>query len=291
MLKDGPVPALFVVGCGRSGTTLVYHMLCQHRSSAWISTWADRLQQPVLARANDRWRGKRPDSRLPTPLPSEAYRTWDRVFPGHAGLASRPLSSGDVDDEARRRLTSVMASYRRFGSGQVFLNKNTRNTRRLALLSSACPEALFLHVLRHPLDAISSQLNVAWWPDLPLWTRDGRSPRDVARDDVDDARLSAELWVSETQQALNDSASIPAGGYLEVHYEDVVADPIGTLAPVVVQAGLAVTADYENTLRSWPMRSSVGSHKDRLSPRQLDSAREIAGPLAETLGYDLWATG
>ena len=42
MRISGLKPPLFIVGCGRSGTTIVYELLCEHPDLAWFSNYAER---------------------------------------------------------------------------------------------------------------------------------------------------------------------------------------------------------------------------------------------------------
>ena len=42
-------PPIFMVGCGRSGTTALYEGLARHPQLAWFSTWTDRARGPELA--------------------------------------------------------------------------------------------------------------------------------------------------------------------------------------------------------------------------------------------------
>jgi hypothetical protein len=40
---DGLEAPFFGVACGRSGTTIVYELLCEHPDLAWLSNHAERL--------------------------------------------------------------------------------------------------------------------------------------------------------------------------------------------------------------------------------------------------------
>src|SRR6266511_2210569 len=76
---------LFIVGAPRSGTSLLYKLLCLHPRAAWISNWGRRAPgQPALAmrrrlEAIQRWSGgdllvsKRIHNNLRIPLLAEAF--------------------------------------------------------------------------------------------------------------------------------------------------------------------------------------------------------------------------
>ncbi len=71
---------IFVVGCGRSGTTLLYEILAVHRSLAWFSNYTNRWPRlPALAGLSKFYPFAR-QHRLAfkmVPQPSEGHGVWD----------------------------------------------------------------------------------------------------------------------------------------------------------------------------------------------------------------------
>jgi len=72
---------LFIVGAPRSGTSLLYKLLCLHPRAAWISNWGRRAPgQPALAMLN----------RLAPRLPATRRRAWFGADGGNAYVYGRP---------------------------------------------------------------------------------------------------------------------------------------------------------------------------------------------------------
>lgn len=267
---------VLVLGCGRSGTTLVYELLAAHPEAAWISTWTDRTGLPGLARFNRLFtRGNRPGRFYP-PRPSEGYRTWDRAYPPSA---AREGMLEQADQTARER-----GAIRRFADrhcaatrSSLFVNKNTRNSRRIAMLREVFPEAGFLHVRRDPLDTVSSLLRVAWWPDLPLWFARGRTPRQLCATPADEAALAAELYVRELDAIERGRALVPDRHWTDVSYERLVEDPDGSLGPLLAAAGVEPVAAVRARLRD-VRRDSVGIHAHTLTSDQRHAAEAVLDP-------------
>src|SRR6056297_348806 len=98
--EGDPVDAVFVVGVGRSGTTMVYDMLAVANRYRWISrVEADLLPSRflnLLAARDHRKRMERGERRSRWFAPSEAYKWWDRVLPRFAGVSSPVISASDL---------------------------------------------------------------------------------------------------------------------------------------------------------------------------------------------------
>lgn len=264
---------VLVVGCGRSGTTLVYELLAAHPDTAWISTWTDRTGLPALARLNPLFAGSDRTGRFYPPRPSEGYRTWDRAYPPNATREGVPAAT-DLSAREREELRRIARRHCAATRSEVFVNKNTRNSRRIALLRQVFPEAAFLHVQRDPLDTVSSLLRVAWWPDLPLWFRAGGAPRRLCATPVDEAALAAELYLRERDAIERGRAVVPAQRWHDVSYEQLAGDPDGGLEALLSAAGLEPVAPVRVRLAG-VRRDSVGIHARTLSTEQQEAARAV----------------
>ena len=282
-------PEVFIVGCGRSGTTLVYDTLAAHEAFAWISNWTDRSGRPELAAFHGIFRKVRRGelaSRRGMPRPSEGYRLLDRAL--DLRLDTGVLDEAAATPERAARAICVADTHRRFGQAPVFLNKNTRNARLLGMLGAIFPDALLVHVLRSPLDAISSLVEVSWWPTLPLWTHSGATPRDVAASHEEEVAIAAGLWCAETTAAREVGARY-ADRYMEIRYEDFLADPSGVTQGLLDRIGLAPTPAFARTMDHLTVRQRVDSHRERLTVREQQLAwervQQVAGDFSYTRTY------
>lgn len=285
-----PCPRVFMVGCGRSGTTVLYNTLAAHADTAWFSRWTDSTRRPELAAAAGLYRRLFPRAerraRRFLPYPSEGYRLWDTALALNAADALRPLTHADVTVAQARVVDELVRAHLRYGRAQCFINKNTRNSRRLSFLGSLYPEAVFVHVIRHPLDVVSSLTEIAWWPDVALWTRNGQSPRSLQAQGTEWAELAAELWVAETSLVRQELEQLVAPDRcIEIRYEDFVVKPAVEVATLLDKLGLAPDAGTDRFCNLISAKS-VGTWRRRLSAGQLQTAVPIVSGLAGELGYE-----
>jgi len=288
MNADGPRPPLFIVGCGRSGTTIVYELLCEHQNLAWFSNYSDRWpafpQLEALTRLRDIGAIRRSRNRF-APRPVEGYALWDRCGPADARRQNAALTAADVDVEHAQRVRAFVAAHVRYHRGRRFINKNTRNSRRVPYLRAIFPDALFLHVIRDPRAVVASLLAVHWWPDLPLWWSDDRTPRALAADGSKPEAVAAEHWVRSVERLLADSRPLPPTRYLEIRYEEFSESPETVLSHVSAFAGLSSSSRLSESVRRRRVTSQNDKYRSQFEDEELRIVERIVAPLATRLGY------
>jgi len=288
MLGKNESEAVFIIGVGRSGTTMVYDMLAVSNRYRWLSRLeADVRPSRLLSKAarhDHKRRMHAGEKRSRWFAPSEAYKWWDRALPRFTGVSSPVLSIADLKDS---EIQNVEASIHKLIQGDaVFLNKNTRNSRRIDMLAQLPGvRSRFVHVVRHPLAVALSMARVAWWPAMPIWFRDGATPDSLAGDFEGHLALAAELWVREIQVI---HATLPenSDSVLTVRYEDVAADPVGWGERTGDFAG-ADSPEKVGAIAAQFVRSQ-GRHRwsEELSEATIDRLWSIVGDEAERYGYE-----
>ncbi|RYG50040.1 sulfotransferase [archaeon] len=152
---------VFVVGCGRSGTTLITSLLGSHERIIDFNE-ARALWIPVIP-AFDVWscascaRGGRLQPDLPVPAVAAASQKLRRTF--LAAALTHPkflnkLRTKWCTDDAACALSSVCTTW--LDAGFVLLEKLPENAFRLPLLGALFPRARFIHIVRHAVDVASS---------------------------------------------------------------------------------------------------------------------------------------
>jgi hypothetical protein len=127
----------FIVGMGRSGTTLLGRILAAHPSVGF-------LNEPKAM-----WHVVRDDEDI---IGSYA--------PPHTGRLY--LGAEDADDEAARRAHALFAWYLRASHSKRIVDKYPELIFRHAFVRSIFPDARFLIAVRSPWSTLKS---VAWWSD------------------------------------------------------------------------------------------------------------------------------
>lgn len=264
---------IFIIGCGRSGTTFLYETFAVHQDLAWISNWTDESGWPGLARFNKYFATSGSGSRFFPPRPSEGYKTWDRATRVTAARESY-VGGSDLSPSEERAVKRFISQICGAQRAKAFLNKNTRNSRRIEMLNKLFPDAMFVHVYRNPLDTVSSLLRVHWWPNEQIWFKNGLTPEQLCHTDEDSARLAAELVVHERAAIERGRAAVEVDRWTDVRYEKFIADPQTTAAAVLERLGLPESSFvYQRAQKAHA--SSVGIHMRTLSHSQRAIATEV----------------
>jgi hypothetical protein len=286
-------PAPFVVGVNRSGTTLLRLMLDAHRELA-VPPETHFIPDVVKAcRA-----GAGPDEVLAF---LTAYRRWPdfRLDADELGRRLRALAPFDAGG-ALRAFYGLYAE----GAGKPrWGDKTPRYTRKMPLIERTLPEARFVHLIRDGRDVALSLMEVHFGPD--------------------DVRGAAERWTQWIEQARRHGERVRH--YLELRYEDLIADPQAILGRICEFVELPwdpamldyheraagrldeIVRDFDRASGGPPIPADVRAHQHRhvsQPPREDRVARwrrempaadqaafeEVAGGLLTSLGYPLSRT-
>ncbi len=232
--RPTPDRPIFVIGCSRAGTTVLYKTLSA---------------SPELGSLNrethDFW----------VDLHPLVQKNWDT----HA------LTEKDADATDRRavsRYFHAMTGHRRW------IDKNNQNGLCVPYLHALFPEAIFVYIKRSPGDNINSLIE-GWGKEGKFSTWSDALPESVA---VDDGRYTrwcfflADGWrrylhspVEEVAafqyRAMNDAIlaaknEIPPTQWVEVFYEDLVRDPVSGFRTLFEGVHLPFDAAMEQLCRN-----------------------------------------
>ncbi len=300
---------IFFIGMPRSGTTVLFAAFATHPDLAWFSQYTHRFP---------RFTGLALLSRLPAALPRtragvvRSGGSWsivDRLQINPAESAgdeygiwtyccgSKMQDSflvGQLPDARERRLLrNAVAAAQRFGGKRRFATKLT-GPPRIGFLQGAFEDALFVHVVRDPRAVVSSLLRVPFWrdtfrlrepawsgglaaPDLRAWREAGESP----------AALAALEWRAVVEQARAEAAALTPGRYLELAYEDFVADPGAVLDLAFEFAALPPDGrPLEYAAGRVGVRDLTEAWRERLSEDEVKAVEAWAGPALGRYGYE-----
>ena len=140
---------VFLVGCGRSGTTAIFRLLAAHPDFAYFSNFSARFPRFPMIGALSRLYPFRLKYALPAPVsklipvPSEAYRVWDSCIPVENSPNDPPLTENDISEGQVECLRKAITGHLHAQGATRFIDKNTRNTRRIPYLNAAFPDLIY----------------------------------------------------------------------------------------------------------------------------------------------------
>jgi len=286
-------PAPFIVGLGRSGTTLLRLMLDAHPGLA-IPPETHFLPDLIRQCRN------RADT---CPVFLEKLRQAQNLSDFHLSWDSLEQRVGDLEPfslgEGIRVFYRLYAE--RFGKAR-WGDKTPGYEARMKLIGELLPEARFIHVIRDGRDRALSLRKVYWG---------AQSVTDMANQ-----------WVRRIRAARRQARHLPH--YLEIRYEDLVREPEQTLRkvceyieldfdPVMLEfhrTGAERIAELEDLppggkqapasaqLRRSihplaarpPQLDRIGVWKQEFTPEEVQTFEQVAGPLLRKLGYEIRPT-
>jgi hypothetical protein len=271
-------PPIFVVGCPRSGTTLLRLMLDAHPTLA-IPPESHFI--PLVARVRSRY--DQPSGFDAEHMAADVMR----------GLRFRDwhLSEDAVRAAIRdRRPTTLASAIECFFVAYADAHGTTRwgdktpgYSIELPLISELFPEAVFVHLIRDGRNVALSLMEVP------------RAPRSFAE--------AGQLWRSRVSTGRVDGAAL-GPRYLELRYESLVEDPESALKQICALASLEYTPamlDYHREdpaasvpERNWghhrnlarPPTTGLRDWRERMSDADQQLFEAVAGDQLSSLGYE-----
>ena len=282
---------LFIISLGRSGSTLLHHVLSNHPDVTWLSRLCDwyphRPERNAFVMRLLKAPGGAVLRRGPL-LPTEPYGFWDHYCPGFS-RPCRDLRSTDVTPRTRRLVRNAFARARPGGKRQLVAK--ITGWPRINFLQEIFPESRFIVLLRDGRALLASALSRPWiepwigpgnwmWGDLSepereAWERSGQSF----------VLLGAIGWTHLTQAFSEATAKVPADKLLEIRYEDLCQDPNSVLQGATEFAGLDWPTKYARTVESLDLKVQNHRWREDLSDAQQQELESYMRQDLETQGY------
>jgi hypothetical protein len=290
---------VFVIGTGRCGSTLIQELLCRHPEVGFLSNVEDRAR--FLPAAAGRFNNGL-YRRLPPSLtrkgrlryaPSEGYRVLARSVSPMVTDSFRDLVAADampwVADPFRAFFTERARAQRK----PVFVHKYT-GWPRTGFVREVFPEARFINVTRDGRAVAASALRTSWWkghmgPEAWQW---GPLPPAYAAE-WEASGYSFPVLAAQCWKILMDAYAaarnlVPADRWMDVRFEDVLADPDARFKEMLAFMGL----DEHPAVHAALSKIALSADRQQEYRRQLDPAslalveRSLAGHLS-AWGYDV----
>jgi len=290
---------VFVIGTGRCGSTLVQELLCRHPEVGFLSNVEDRAR--FLPAAAGRFNNEL-YRRLPPSLtrkgrlryaPSEGYRVLARSVSPMVTDSFRDLVAADAMPWVADRFRAFFTERARAQRKPVFIHKYT-GWPRTGFVREVFPEARFINVTRDGRAVAASALRTSWWkghlgPEAWQW---GPLPPAYAAE-WEASGYSFPVLAAQCWKILMDAYAaarnlVPADRWMDVRFEDVLADPDARLKEMLAFMGL----NEHPAVHAAVSKIALSADRQREYRRQLDPdslalvERSLAGHLS-AWGYDV----
>lgn len=247
---------IFVTGLPRTGTTALHRLLTQDPAHQGLEMWLTEIPQPRPPR--ETWEDNPIFQRL-----QEAYRQHHLAHPEFMGV--HHISADQVEEcwqLLRQSMRSIsfeclahLPAYSAWLAEQDWTDAYRRHQRNLRLIG--LPDRDRRWVLKNPSHLFALDALFEVYPDA-LVIQTHRSPRTAIasvcslnqqasdgwsttfRGDVI-GRDQLELWARGLERFTSDRARHDPARFHDVRYEDLVSDPLGTVAGIYRRFGMELT--------------------------------------------------
>lgn len=266
---------IFIVGAGRSGSSVFANTLAKHPDIAFLTIFSHRYPHKA-------WLNRSLLRLLDVPgcerffmadvlKLSEAYGFWAAQDPGFR-RPMRDLMSSDVTEAARRALRNSLS--RLLTSRRERFMAKLTGWPRIGYLNEVFPDATFIHLVRDGRNVATSFLKLTNWRgwEGPTHWRFGPLPPELEkeweRSDRSFVVLAGLHWrlILDAVEAAREY--LPHDRFVEVRYEDFVRQPIQTYRRVVDQCGLEWNRRFEKSVRRTAIGDAGEKWKSDLSEHQ-----------------------
>jgi hypothetical protein len=273
-------PFPFVVGCPRSGTTLLRAMLDSHPELA-VPGESYFIVELAPGYAPRWWRRFDRTRCLDALLAHERFGHWelDEASVREAVATARPPDYAAL-------LRVLYATYAHAQGKARYGDKTPNYVLDIARLASLFPEARFVHVVRDGRDVALSVIEIDEW-----------GPAKVEG--------AARYWARHVDAGRTAGDALGAGRYLEVHYDELVDDPETTLRRVCAfldlpfaRSMLAYPQRFDELVSSnvqpelherlrRPPTKGLRSWREQMSSDDIAAFEAIAGDVLAKFGFDV----
>lgn len=267
------VKPIFIIGVGRSGSSIFHKMFAKHPNVAWLSKYSEKYPaRPQLTR----YHMKMIDAPILNKIskgnyPEESYSFWEHYCKGFR-TPFRDLLPEDVTNVAKNGIRSAFS--------QILTEKRNRllikitGWPRIGYLHEIFNDGKFIHVVRDGRAVVNSMLNVDWWwgwggPQKWRWGELNSSQKDEWEKSGKSFVALAGMELKIIMESLENSKKyIDQKNHLEIKYENLCLDPINIFKEVVEFSELVWSNSFERSLTNFVLNDRNDKWKNDFTTSQ-----------------------
>ncbi len=266
---------IFVLGLPRTGTTALHHLLAQDPANQALEFWLAASPRPRPPRES--WPSEAAFQ--------EAEAFLAAMYQADPSLKAIHLMTADGPEECRHLLqqtftddtfecNATIPGYSEWYARQDMLASYARHRDVLKVIGSTTPERRW--VLKYPAHLRHLRGLLKTYPDACLV----QTHRDPARvlpslsslitgwrglyEDAPDGKAIAswqlDLWARTLEDATAVRRAHDSRLAFDLHFREIVADPVGAIARLYANFGLELTDEAARRMRAWHAANPQGKH-------------------------------
>ena len=282
---------IFIIGAGRTGSTIFHRIFSEHPDVAWLSKLSERYpHKPSLNRRLMR--------AIDYPVagsllrrrfhPSENYAFWEYYCKGFSS-PFRDLLPGDVTNKTKERVRSALS--------EMLTNKRSRmlvkitGWPRVGFLHEIFNDAKFIHVLRDGRAVVNSVINQDWWrgwrgPQNWRWGELTPSQKEIWETyDKSFAALAGIEWTILMDATEKARKLIDRNQFFEVRYEDLCSNPVEVIREAMAFCNLSWSRGVENSVSQHSLSNANYKWQEELTNDQQRIVEDVIRDTLERCGY------
>lgn len=282
---------IFIVGVGRSGSTVFHQVFSEHPHLAWLSGLCDRYpHQPELNRSLMR--------AIDFPLfaqllktrikPSEAYNFWEYYCKGFS-RPCRDILAADVTVKNKKNVRNALS--------KILTQKRNRllvkltGWPRISLIQEIFNDAKFIHIVRDGRAVVNSMINVNWWEGWKgphNWRWGELTPSQQAEWEKCDRSfiaLAGIEWNILMAAMEKVKLQIKPENFLEIKYENLCDRPIETFNNVLNFNDIAFNCNFQNRILNFNLQNQNFKWKIDLTEQQKIILESVIGENLKKYNY------
>ena len=248
---QGITRPVFIIGCGRSGTTIFGTALSKHRDVTY-------LNEP-----RHLWFAAYPETDIWTP----------KAYSRHGKLV---LTSADVAHRKSKKISRLFRFETIKSRKPVLIEKLPINNFRLNFIHQIFPDARFIHIYRNGLEVARSIEKLSErgsWFGANSYKWDKLVEYALSKDDTNNLPVLCSTyfdkglleWRLSTEAAVEFLSYLPDDAFFELKYDDLIEYPANTISQVLEFIGIDDDLEVKNFVTSNLVRKTSKLGKCKVS--------------------------
>lgn len=282
---------IFIIGSGRSGSTVFHEILSEHPNSYWLSNLSSIFPKSLTL-------NKMMMMSINIPIinnvikdvikPSESWKFWECYSKSFVDPI-RDIYSSDVTNKEKKQIINALSRISTKKRNR-FLGKIV-GWPRVGYIHEIFKDAKFIHILRDGRAVVNSIINVDWWQGWKghqNWQRPALTSSQLEEWENHNKSfiaLAAIEWKILMNAHEKIKGNLSNNNFLEIKYEDLCRDPLNILKKTIEFCELDWSDKINKKLKKIRLNSANDKYKNDLTKDQIKILEKVLHHYLIRYGY------